>query len=113
MDVTLLPPGTTGNTFRLSMKEFKPLRHGGVALQATIETVGATGVEMEALCAVQGAALTAYDMCKAVDKNMVIANVKVVYKIGGRSGLHVTRTWAESVGREWFETRGLQWPRME
>ncbi len=53
---------------------------------ATAETVGPTGVEMEALTAVQVALLTIYDMCKAVDRAMVITNVKLLEKHGGKSG---------------------------
>ncbi len=52
---------------------------------ATVETVGPTGVEMEALTAVQVALLTVYDMCKAVDKGMVMEGVRVVKKKGGKS----------------------------
>ena len=57
-----------------------------VRCQARAETVGATGVEMEALNAVQAALLTVYDMCKAVDRGMVIESVRLVEKRGGRSG---------------------------
>jgi cyclic pyranopterin phosphate synthase len=53
---------------------------------ATVETVGVTGVEMEALCAVQVALLTIYDMCKAADKGMTITDVRLDEKIGGKSG---------------------------
>ena len=53
---------------------------------ATVETRGQTGVEMEALCAVQVALLTIYDMCKAVDRGMQIDAVRLVEKMGGRSG---------------------------
>ena len=53
---------------------------------ATVETVGPTGVEMEALTAVQVALLTIYDMCKAVDRGMMIADVRVLEKSGGKSG---------------------------
>ncbi|MDP3169241.1 MAG: cyclic pyranopterin monophosphate synthase MoaC [Polaromonas sp.] len=53
---------------------------------ATVETVGPTGVEMEALTAVQVALLTIYDMCKAVDRAMVISDVRVLEKHGGKSG---------------------------
>lgn len=56
-----------------------------VQCTSTVETVGQTGVEMEALTAVQVALLTVYDMCKAVDKNMVINEVRVVEKHGGKS----------------------------
>lgn len=57
-----------------------------IEIEATVSTVGKTGVEMEALTAVSMAALTIYDMCKAVDKDMVIGNIMVVEKIGGKSG---------------------------
>ncbi|SFP79933.1 cyclic pyranopterin monophosphate synthase MoaC [Variovorax sp. 770b2] len=57
-----------------------------VACTATVETVGPTGVEMEALTAVQVALLTIYDMCKAVDRGMRITDVHVVEKHGGKSG---------------------------
>lgn len=57
-----------------------------VQCTATVETVGPTGVEMEALTAVQVALLTVYDMCKAVDRGMVIHGVHVIEKKGGRSG---------------------------
>lgn len=57
-----------------------------VRCRARVETLGQTGVEMEALCAVQVALLTIYDMCKAVDKGMVIETVRLVEKLGGRSG---------------------------
>jgi cyclic pyranopterin phosphate synthase len=53
---------------------------------ATAETVGPTGVEMEALTAVQVTLLTIYDMCKAVDKRMVMTDVQVLEKHGGKSG---------------------------
>lgn len=58
----------------------------GVAITATVETDGVTGVEMEALTAVSVAALTVYDMCKAVDRGMVISDVRLELKEGGRSG---------------------------
>ena len=58
----------------------------GVHCTVTAETVGATGVEMEALTAVQIGLLTIYDMCKAVDRGMVIENVRLLEKRGGKSG---------------------------
>lgn len=58
-----------------------------VRCRVTAETVGPTGVEMEALTAVQVALLSVYDMCKAVDRGMVIYNVRLLEKSGGRSGL--------------------------
>ncbi len=57
-----------------------------VHCEATTETVGRTGVEMEALTAVQIALLTIYDMCKAVDRGMRMEGVRLVEKIGGKSG---------------------------
>ena len=57
-----------------------------VMCEARAETVGPTGVEMEALTAVQIALLTIYDMCKAVDRGMAITDVKLLEKVGGKSG---------------------------
>ncbi|AOK31109.1 MULTISPECIES: cyclic pyranopterin monophosphate synthase MoaC [Burkholderia] len=58
----------------------------GVRCSAQVETLGRTGVEMEALTAVQIGLLTVYDMCKAVDRAMVITDVGVAHKRGGKSG---------------------------
>jgi cyclic pyranopterin phosphate synthase len=58
----------------------------GYAIEARVRTAGQTGVEMEALTAVAVAALTIYDMVKAVDKTMVIGDIRLVSKRGGRSG---------------------------
>jgi len=57
-----------------------------IEIAATVKTTGKTGVEMEALTAVSVAALTIYDMCKAVDRAMRITNVRLVRKSGGKSG---------------------------
>jgi len=67
--------------------EFAVLPEGtpGIQCTATVETVGQTGVEMEALTAVQVALLTIYDMCKAVDRGMVMQSIAVVSKTGGKS----------------------------
>ena len=65
--------------------ELETERHS-VVCKASAETVGPTGVEMEALTAVQVALLTIYDMCKAVDRGMVIGEVKLLEKHGGKSG---------------------------
>lgn len=59
---------------------------GRVRIVATAETVGRTGVEMEALCAVNAGLLTIYDMCKAADRGMQIENVRLLEKKGGKSG---------------------------
>jgi len=56
-----------------------------VNIKAVVSTTGKTGVEMEALTAVAAAALTIYDMCKAVDKEMVIGDIKLLKKTGGKS----------------------------
>jgi len=58
----------------------------GVTITATVRCQGQTGVEMEALTAVSVAALTIYDMAKAVDRGMVIENVRLLEKRGGKSG---------------------------
>jgi cyclic pyranopterin phosphate synthase len=57
-----------------------------IVCTATAETIGQTGVEMEALTAVQVALLTIYDMCKAADRGMVMTDVKLLEKQGGKSG---------------------------
>jgi cyclic pyranopterin phosphate synthase len=58
-----------------------------VEISATCKLKGLTGVEMEALSAVSIAALTVYDMCKAVDKGMYLTNIRLVHKSGGKSGV--------------------------
>ena len=58
----------------------------GIQIAATVKTTGQTGVEMEALTAVSVAGLTVYDMVKAVDKQMVIGDIRVTLKDGGKSG---------------------------
>ncbi len=67
-------------TFQLDYEKSK------VDIIATAKTVGETGIEMEALTAVSVAALTIYDMCKAVDKSMIISDIRLLRKIGGKSG---------------------------
>jgi cyclic pyranopterin phosphate synthase len=65
------------------------LDDSGVAITATVETRGQTGVEMEALTAVSVAALTIYDMVKSVDRGMTISGIQLAHKSGGKSG-----TWS-------------------
>lgn len=65
------------------------VRPDGVAIIATAATDGKTGVEMEALTAASVAALTIYDMCKAIDKAMVITDIRLESKTGGRSGDYI------------------------
>lgn len=63
-----------------------PVEPDAVEIEATVKLVGRTGVEMEALTAVSVAALTVYDMCKAIDRGMRIEGIRVVLKEGGKSG---------------------------
>lgn len=65
-------------------------KHGAMRVIATVSCLGRTGVEMEAMTATMGAALTVYDMLKAVDKGMVVSGVQLLEKKGGKSG-HWTR----------------------
>lgn len=60
-----------------------------VDITATVKVTGRTGVEMEALTAVSVAALTIYDMCKAIDKGMTISGIRLVKKTGGKSGRYI------------------------
>lgn len=62
----------------------------GLRIEATVRTTGRTGVEMEALTAVTVAALTVYDMLKAVERGMVISDIRLLMKDGGRSGLYIS-----------------------
>ena len=57
-----------------------------IEIESTVKCKGETGVEMEALTAVSAAALTIYDMCKSIQKNMVIGEIRLVEKTGGKSG---------------------------
>ncbi len=63
-------------------------KRSAVDITATCRLTGRTGVEMEALTAASVAALTVYDMCKAVDRGMVISNLRVLNKSGGKSGIY-------------------------
>ncbi len=70
-----------------------------VVCQVTAQTVGPTGVEMEALTAVQVGLLTIYDMCKAADRGMTITDVRLLEKSGGRSG-HWSQTQCGNTSRQ-------------
>lgn len=70
----------------IDIDEFVNERNCGLRIRALCKTTGKTGVEMEALTAASVAALTVYDMCKAVDKGIVIDQVKLIEKQGGKSG---------------------------
>jgi cyclic pyranopterin phosphate synthase len=73
------------------------LCQNGVELQSTVTTTAQTGVEMEALVAVAAAALTVYDMCKALDKSIEITGIVLVEKTGGKSGDYRRRASAGSI----------------
>ena len=79
-DVLAVPLTGIDITFRLSDEPCM------VEIQAAVTCTGVTGVEMEALTAVSVAALTVYDMCKAVQKDMEITNIRLLEKSGGKSG---------------------------
>ena len=70
--------------------------HCAITVTATVKTTGPTGVEMEAMTAVSVAALTIYDMCKAVDKGMSFGDICLLSKSGGKSGTYLR---GEAVGR--------------
>ncbi len=74
--------------------DFTPRSAGRLEITATVKVTAKTGVEMEALTAVSAAALTVYDMCKAVDRGMMITDLGLVEKRGGRSG-----TWKRRSAR--------------
>jgi cyclic pyranopterin phosphate synthase len=76
------PLPLTGVAVAFRLDELTP----AVAIEATVSTVAPTGVEMEALAAVAAAALTIYDMCKAVDRGMTIERLRLVSKTGGHRG---------------------------
>jgi cyclic pyranopterin phosphate synthase len=82
-------------------------RYGVVAVEARVHTRGQTGVEMEALTAVSGACLTVYDMCKAVDKDMIISGARVLYKAGGKSGVYLHEKYKDYPVNERFIRRDL------
>jgi cyclic pyranopterin phosphate synthase len=69
--------------------ELTPVRSKhAIDIEARVKTTGRTGVEMEALTAVAVAALTVYDMCKAVDRDMVLSDIRLEHKSGGKSGVY-------------------------
>ncbi len=68
--------------------DLTPRAGGRLDIRATVKVTGKTGVEMEALTAASAAALTVYDMCKAVDRDMTITDVQLLEKRGGRSGVY-------------------------
>ena len=83
------PLALTRVAIELSTAPAEANRAAAVHCTATVETTGPTGVEMEALTAVQVALLTVYDMCKAVDRGMQMTGVRLLEKHGGKSGSFV------------------------
>lgn len=79
------PLALTSVTVDLSINEAEQR----VEIEAEVQTVGRTGVEMEALTAVSVAGLTVYDMCKSVDREMEISDIRLVKKTGGKSGTFI------------------------
>lgn len=84
-----LPLAIVDLTFQFNIQEAR------IEIESTARVTGKTGVEMEALTAVSAAALTVYDMCKAVDRDMHITDIRLIEKYGGRSGIYrrVGETW--------------------
>jgi molybdenum cofactor biosynthesis protein MoaC len=78
--------GITGINLNISLITPDQDSHGGVMISASVSCFAPTGVEMEALTAASIAGLTIYDMCKAVDKGMLMEGVRVIEKTGGKSG---------------------------
>lgn len=78
--------GITGVEVSVELNEPNNIDFGSMKIVATVSCFGRTGVEMEAMTATMGAALTVYDMLKAVDKGMVIDAVRLLEKQGGKSG---------------------------
>ena len=67
------------------------LKNNQIKIITTVRAEAKTGVEMEALCATSAAALTIYDMCKPVDKDIVISDIKLIKKTGGKSGVYIRK----------------------
>jgi cyclic pyranopterin phosphate synthase len=97
LDVGTISPGRAFGLLKGNVT-----RYGVVAVEARVHTRGQTGVEMEALTAVSGACLTVYDMCKAVDKDMVINGARVLYKAGGKSGVFLEEKFKDHSVNERF-----------
>jgi len=81
------PVMLSGINIDLSINESE----SAVNIVAKVKTTGKTGVEMEALTAIATAALTIYDMCKAKDKNMIIKDIRLIEKKGGKSGHYIMK----------------------
>ncbi|NPV69471.1 MAG: cyclic pyranopterin monophosphate synthase MoaC [Firmicutes bacterium] len=79
------PVPISSASVEFSFSEGRPV----VEVTATVESIGRTGVEMEALTAVSVASLAIYDMCKSIDKGIIIGDVRLIFKSGGKSGTYV------------------------
>ena len=66
---------------------------GEITIEARVKTIGRTGVEMEAMTAVSAAALAIYDMCKSADRGMILSDIKLIRKCGGKSGTFVRSSY--------------------
>lgn len=75
------------------------LGEASVLVETSVSTADRTGVEMEALTSVTVALLCIYDMCKAIDKGMIISNVRLIHKAGGRSGTYSRKDYAPAEDR--------------
>jgi cyclic pyranopterin phosphate synthase len=83
----VMQPETLSRIMEGSLKKGDVLsERSAVDITATCKVEGPTGVEMEAMTAVAVAALTVYDMCKAVDRSMTLTDIRLTYKAGGKSG---------------------------
>jgi len=86
------PLALTRVSINFEIVQANDARPSSVFCTATVETMGPTGVEMEALTAVQVALLTIYDMCKAVDRGMIITGCRLLEKHGGKSGSFIAES---------------------
>jgi cyclic pyranopterin phosphate synthase len=91
------PLSLTRVAVEFELVESAPHTRAAVRCTAQVETIGQTGVEMEALMAVQLALLTIYDMCKAVDKGMTLVQSCLIEKSGGRSGLYLQNSTTTTI----------------
>jgi cyclic pyranopterin phosphate synthase len=91
----LIPMCHPLNLTNVSIDFFTDESSSSIRIEATARVLGQTGVEMEALTAVSLAALTIYDMCKSYDKNMIISDISLLQKSGGKSGKFVRKKTAK------------------
>lgn len=82
---------------KVDFKSFRNDDSAGITIKAEVISTGKTGVEMEALTAVSVSALTIYDMCKAIDKGMIISDIKLIEKRGGKSGTWKANEYQDNI----------------